>query len=51
MWGRWEKTGRVNPGYTANNLGGGGGGGGHSGTEWIPTAKRQCGAEAVTWEQ
>ena len=23
------------------------GGGGHSGTEWIPTAKRQSGAEAV----
>ena len=26
---------------------GGGGGGGHSGTEWIPTAKRQHATEAV----
>ena len=27
--------------------GGGGGGGGHSGTEWLPTAKRPRRAEAV----
>ena len=26
---------------------GGGGGGGHSGTEWLPTAKRPSGVEGV----
>ena len=26
---------------------GGGGGGGHSGTKWLPSAKRLCGAEVV----
>ena len=28
-------------------VGGPGGGGGHSGSEWLPTDKRQCGVEAV----